>query len=203
MQIDRLTTRLQSALATAQSLAVGRDHASVEPLHLLAALLEDGAVGALLASGGVDGQAAGRRCRATHRRIASHWPANGRCQRLAGTRPRAQSCGSRSAAPGRRLRLFGGRARCHGRDRRAPPRRALRDAGFNAERFRQAVDTARQGDTVRDANAEDTRQALQKYTVDITERAEAGKLDPVIGRDEEIRRAVQVLQRRNQEQPGC
>ena len=200
MQIDRLTTRLQSALAAAQSLAVGRDHASVDPLHLLAALLEDGAVGGLLASGGVDGK-----------RLATD------VERRIGELPRiGQPTGDVNVSPelARVLNLADREAQRRGDDyvsseavlgamgaTRGAAAQALRDAGFNAERFRQAVDTARQGDTVRDANAEDTRQALQKYTVDITERAEAGKLDPVIGRDEEIRRAVQVLQRRTKNNP--
>ncbi len=200
MQIDRLTTRLQSALAAAQSLAVGRDHASVAPLHLLAALLEDGAVGGLLASGGVDGK-----------RLATD------VERRIGELPRiGQPTGDVNVSPelARVLNLADREAQRRGDDyvsseavlgamgaTGGAAAQALRDAGFNAERFRQAVDTARQGDTVRDANAEDTRQALQKYTVDITERAEAGKLDPVIGRDEEIRRAVQVLQRRTKNNP--
>ena len=82
-----------------------------------------------------------------------------------------------------------------------PAGEAMRAAGFDAQRFRAAVDAARGGDSVRDANAEDNRQALDRYTVDLTARAEDGKLDPVIGRDDEIRRTIQVLQRRTKNNP--
>ena len=200
MQLERLTTRLQAALAAAQSLAVGRDHAAVEPLHLLAALGDDDGVAKLLAAAGVD--------RAALRREVEAGIAD---------LPRiGQPTGdvNVSAALGRTLNLADRSAQQRG-DRyittelvvlalasdKGPGGAALRDAGFDEDRFRAALEAAHGGEPVQDANAEEARQALAKYTVDLTAQAEAGKLDPVIGRDDEIRRTVQVLQRRTKNNP--
>ena len=200
MRLDKLTSRLQAALAAAQSLAVGRDHAAVEPLHVLSALLEDGGVDALLASAGVDVTGLGADVRA----------------RLANLPRLGKPTGdvAASAALGRVLNLADREAQRRGDgfvsselavaamdETDGPARDALRAAGFDGKRFAHAVDTARGGQAVRDAGAEDAREALAKYTVDLTARAEQGKLDPVIGRDEEIRRTVQVLQRRTKNNP--
>ena len=200
MRLDKITSRLQSAFAAAQSLAVGRDHAAVEPLHLLAALLEDGGVDALLASAGVDGA----RLRADVEAGLSDLPRIGK--------PTGELAASADLA--RVLNLADRAAQQRGDsfvsselvvaamdEVGGATRDVLRAAGFDAGRFRQAVDAARDGATVRDAGAEDAREALAKYTIDLTERAEAGALDPVIGRDEEIRRTVQVLQRRTKNNP--
>ena len=200
MQIERLTTRLQAALAAAQSLAVGRDHAAVDPLHLLSALLEDGGARALLQSAGVDTAAL-----------------DGKVVAALGNLPRiGRPTGEVNISPelGRLLNLADRDAQQRGDEfvssevvlavmgtAGGGAGDALRAAGFDAAAFRAAVDAARGGEQVRDANAEETRQALDKYTIDLTERAEAGKLDPVIGRDEEIRRTVQVLQRRTKNNP--
>ena len=200
MQPERLTTRLQSALAAAQSLAVGRDHAAVEPLHLLAALLEDDGVAGLLAAAGVDRGALQRRTAAG-----------------LGDLPRiGRPTGDVNAAPAlaRVLNLADREAQQRG-DRYVTTELAVlalaadpgaagaafRDGGFEEKRFRSALDAARGGESVQDANAEEAREALRKYTVDLTAEAEAGKLDPVIGRDDEIRRTVQVLQRRTKNNP--
>ena len=200
MRIERLTTRLQSALAEAQSLAVGRDHAAVDPLHLLAALLDEGGADALLDAAGVD------RCRLRGGVEAGldGLPRIGRPTGEVGFSPEL----------GRILNLAEREAQRRGDEfltselvvaamaaDRGAAGEALRNAGVDAERFAQAVDAARGGEAVRDANAEDARQALAKYTIDLTERAEQGKLDPVIGRDDEIRRTVQVLQRRTKNNP--
>ena len=200
MRIDKLTSRLQSALATAQSLAVGRDHAAVEPLHLLIALLDEGGVDALLERAGVDAAAL-----------------RGAAQSRLGGLPRlGKPTGdvSLSTNLGRVLNLADREAQRRGdefvaselavaaiAEVRGPAGDALRDAGFDGKRFAAAVDAARGGEAVRDASAEEAREALAKYTIDLTKRAEAGKLDPVIGRDEEIRRTVQVLQRRTKNNP--
>ncbi len=200
MRIERLTTRLQTALAAAQSLAVGRDHAAVAPLHLLAALLEDGGADALLAAAGVDRQ----RLRRGIDAALDALPRIGRPTGDVGVSPElgriinladreAQRRGDDFVASELALAALGGAD--------DPACEALRDAGFDAERFARAVDGARAGETVRDANAEDAREALAKYTIDLTARAEEGKLDPVIGRDDEIRRTVQVLQRRTKNNP--
>ena len=200
MRIERLTTRLQTALAAAQSLAVGRDHAAVAPLHLLAALLEDGGADALLAAAGVDRQ----RLRRGIDAALDALPRIGRPTGDVGVSPElgriinladreAQRRGDDFVASELALAALGGADDAAGK--------ALRDAGFDAERFAKAVDGARAGETVRDANAEDAREALAKYAIDLTARAEEGKLDPVIGRDDEIRRTVQVLQRRTKNNP--
>ena len=200
MRIERLTTRLQTALAAAQSLAVGRDHAAVAPLHLLAALLEDGGADALLAAAGVDRQRLRRGIDAGLDAL----PRIGRPTGDVGVSPElgriinladreAQRRGDDFVASELALAALGGADDAAGK--------ALRDAGFDAERFAKAVDGARAGETVRDANAEDAREALAKYAIDLTARAEEGKLDPVIGRDDEIRRTVQVLQRRTKNNP--
>ena len=200
MRIERLTTRLQTALAAAQSLAVGCDHAAVAPLHLLAALLEDGGADALLAAAGVDRQRLRRGIDAGLDAL----PRIGRPTGDVGVSPElgriinladreAQRRGDDFVASELALAALGGADDAAGK--------ALRDAGFDAERFAKAVDGARAGETVRDANAEDAREALAKYTIDLTARAEEGKLDPVIGRDDEIRRTVQVLQRRTKNNP--
>ena len=200
MRIERLTTRLQSALAEAQSLAVGRDHAAVDPLHLLAALLDEGGADALLDAAGVDR----RQLRGGVKAGLDGLPRIGRPTGEVGVSPEL----------GRILNLAEREAQRRGdgfltselvvaamaADRGAAGE-ALRNAGFDAERFAQAVEAARGGEAVRDANTEDAREALAKYTIDLTERAEQGKLDPVIGRDDEIRRTVQVLQRRTKNNP--
>ena len=200
MQLERLTTRLQAALAAAQSLAVGRDHAAVEPLHLLAALGDDDGVAQLLAAAGVDRAALRRKVEAG----IADLPRIGR--------PTGDI--NVSAGLGRILNLADRSAQQRG-DRYittelvvlalasddGPGGAALRDAGFDEDRFRAALEAARGGEPVQDANAEEARQALAKYTVDLTAQAEAGKLDPVIGRDDEIRRTVQVLQRRTKNNP--
>ena len=200
MQLERLTTRLQAALAAAQSLAVGRDHAAVEPLHLLAALLDDDGVGRLLAAAGVDRAA-------LRERVDSGLAELPRIGRPTGDV-------NVSAALGRAMNLADREAQQRG-DRyittelalaglaadAGPAGKALADAGFDEDRFRAAVDAARGAAPAQSANAEEAREALDRYTVDLTAQAEAGKLDPVIGRDDEIRRTVQVLQRRTKNNP--
>ena len=200
MQIERLTSRLQSALAAAQSLAVGRDQPAIGPVHLLAALLDDGGAGALLNAAGVD---IGRLANDVQRRLAelprvgspdgqvTFSPELGRLFNLADREAQRRGDDFISSE----LVLA---AMAKGGD---PAGEALQSAGFDAQRFDAAVEAARGGESVRDANAEENRQALDRYTVDLTARAEQGKLDPVIGRDDEIRRTVQVLQRRTKNNP--
>ena len=200
MRLDKLTSRLQAALAAAQSLAVGRDHPAVEPLHLLAAFREDDRMARLLAAAGVDGD-----------RLAKEVE-----DRLANLPRLGEPTGDVGLAPalGRALNLADREAQRRGDSFVAsdvtvaalaaaggPAADALREAGFDAGRYAAALDSARAGDAVRDAGAEEAAEALSKYTVDLTAEAEAGKLDPVIGRDEEIRRTVQVLQRRTKNNP--
>ncbi len=200
MQIERFTSRLQAALAAAQSLAVGRDHGAVEPAHLLSALLEEDGAVALLKAAGVD---AGK-LRPAAEALVERLP---RLGRPTGEVAISQALGRLLNLADREAQRRGDAyisseivlaAMAEGADDVA---KALREAGFAADRFARAVDAARGGETVQDANAEENREALDRYTIDLTARAEEGKLDPVIGRDEEIRRTVQVLQRRTKNNP--
>ena len=200
MRNDRITTRLQAALGEAQSLAVGRDHATVEPLHLLSTLLEDGGSAALLGAAGVDTQALatdlGRRINDLPR-IARPTGEVGISPDLAKilnlADREAQRRGDEFMSAEVVLAILGANPGSAGD--------ALRAAGFEAARIAAAIESARGGESIRDANAEENRQALDRYTVDLTARAESGKLDPVIGRDDEIRRTIQVLQRRTKNNP--
>ncbi|MBK9131554.1 MAG: ATP-dependent chaperone ClpB [Gammaproteobacteria bacterium] len=202
MRMDKLTTKFQMALADAQSLAVGRDHQFIEPAHLMTALLdqEGGTVRHLLAQADVNVNALRDQL-------------DGLLDRL----PRVEGTPGEvhvSNDLGRLLNVT---------DKLAQKRNdqyisselfvlaaledkgefgnLLRKAGASKGAIEQAVDAMRGGQKVNDPNAEESRQALEKYTIDLTERAEQGKLDPVIGRDDEIRRTVQVLQRRTKNNP--
>ena len=200
MQFDRLTTRLQAAIAAAQSLALGRDHAAIEPLHLLCTLQDDSGVDALLAAAGLDR----RRLRADVDAGLEQLPRIGKpTGDIAMSAPlvRALNLADREAQRRGDGYLSSELAVAALAEDGGAAGKALADAGYDAARFRAAVEAARGGEAVADANAEEARQALDKYTVDLTERAQAGKLDPVIGRDDEIRRTVQVLQRRTKNNP--
>ena len=200
MRNDRITTRLQTALGEAQSLAVGRDHAAVEPLHLLSTLLDDRGSAALLGVAGVDTEAlatdVGRRINDLPR-IARPTGEVGISPDLAKilnlADREAQRSGDEFMSAEVVLAVLGANP--------GPAGEALRAAGFEAARFAAAIGSARGGESIRDANAEENREALDRYTVDLTARAESGKLDPVIGRDDEIRRTIQVLQRRTKNNP--
>jgi len=202
MRMDKLTGQFQKALADAQSLALGRDHQFIEPLHLLSAMLgQDGAgVGSLLARAGV----------AVDRLRADLGKALDRLPRVEGTGGDVQP----SQALIRALNLADKYAQQRGDDYIASEMfllaaledsgetgRILKDAGARRAAVEQAIDAVRGGEKVTSENAEEARGALDKYTIDLTERARQGKLDPVIGRDEEIRRAIQVLQRRTKNNP--
>ncbi len=202
MRIDRLTNQLQIALSDAQSLAVGRDHNQLEPYHMMLAMLDQqgGSVRPLLAQAGFD--------------------VNGLRNELAkelDSLPRVQNpTGDVHMSPemGRLLNLADKRAQEYGDkfissetvllaamgDERSDLGKLLNRFG-NGQRLQEAIDNVRAGETVDNADAEGNRQALEKYTIDLTARAEAGKLDPVIGRDDEIRRTIQVLQRRTKNNP--
>jgi ATP-dependent Clp protease ATP-binding subunit ClpB len=202
MRMDKLTSRFQQALADAQSLAVGRDHNVIEPAHLLVALLDQsgGSTRPLLSQAGVNvpvlrerlGEALDR-LPTVSGQAGSVSVGNDLSRLLNLTDKYAQQRGDAFIA----TELFvlaaledGGEAG-----------RALKAAGGDKSRIEAAIGKVRGGESVQSENAEDQRQALEKYTIDLTERAESGKLDPVIGRDEEIRRTIQVLQRRTKNNP--
>ncbi|MBB3169127.1 ATP-dependent chaperone ClpB [Simiduia aestuariiviva] len=202
MRIDRLTNQLQIALSDAQSLAVGRDHPHLEPSHLLLALLDQqgGMIRPLLAQAGFD--VTGLRNELAKRldhlpRIQNptgdvHMsPELGRLLNLADKH--AQKAGDKFISSETLLLA----AMEEGRSEMATMLNQFGDL----KRLRDAVDRVRGGETVESPDAEGNRQALEKFTIDLTARAEAGKLDPVIGRDDEIRRTIQVLQRRTKNNP--
>ena len=202
MRMDRLTSKFQLALADAQSLAVGRDQQFIEPAHLLLALLdqEGGSARPLLDRAGVNVNLLRSRLLEQLGRIPTvegaagevH-PSNDLVKLLNVTDKLAQKRGDKFISS----ELFV-LAACEDRGTLG---RILKDSGAVKGAVDKAIDDVRGGEKVEDANAEEQRGALEKFTLDLTERAARGKLDPVIGRDDEIRRTVQVLQRRTKNNP--
>ena len=202
MRMDKLTTHFQQALADAQSLAVGRDHQFIEPVHVLAAMLEQegGSVRGLLTKAGANmnllrsqlGEALDRLPSVEGTPGEVHI-SNELSKVLNVTDKLAQERGDAYISS----ELFVLAAL----QSKGDLGRILEQAGAVKGAVTKAIDDIRGGAKVEDQNAEETRQALEKYTIDLTERAELGKLDPVIGRDDEIRRTVQVLQRRTKNNP--
>ena len=201
--MDKLTSRLQLALADAQSMAVGRDNQFIAPVHLMAALLEQdrGSIGGLLTKAGVNmnqlrvglGNALDRLPQVRGDAEGDVHLSNELTRLLNIADKLAQQRGDAYIAS----ELFV-LAAC--RDR-GDLGRALQDAGAVAGAVAKAIDEVRGGASVDNPDAEESRQALEKYAVDLTSQAEQGQLDPVIGRDDEIRRTIQVLQRRTKNNP--
>ncbi|MBX6391957.1 MAG: ATP-dependent chaperone ClpB [Burkholderiales bacterium] len=202
MRFDKLTTKFQQALADAQSLAVGNENPYIEPVHLMLAMLqqEDGSTASLLQRAGVN---VGRFQSALRQQI----------DRL----PKVQGTGGEitiSRDLNNLLNLTDREAQKRGdqfiasemfvlaaTEDKGDLGRLLREAGGSRKAIEQAVDAVRGGEAVTNPEAEGQREALKKYTIDLTERARQGKLDPVIGRDDEIRRTIQILQRRTKNNP--
>ncbi|OOG59077.1 ATP-dependent chaperone ClpB [Rhodanobacter sp. B05] len=202
MRMDKLTSRFQQALADAQSLAVGRDNNMLEPAHVMAALLgqQGGSTGPLLTQAQVNVPALQQRVNAILERLPRVSGQEGNINvgndltRLLNlTDKLAQQRGDQYIAS----ELFVLAAL----DDKGELGAALKAAGATRVNLEAAIDKLRGGEKVQSENAEEQRQALEKYCIDLTERAEKGKLDPVIGRDEEIRRTIQVLQRRTKNNP--
>lgn len=200
MRLDKLTTKLQEALAEAQTLALGADHAYIEPAHLLAAMLrQDDGPRALLQRAGVNLPALAAAAEA-------------------GIKKLAQVQGQDQITVGRDLVSLLQAAEKEGikrgdqfiaselvllalADSKTDLAKASKEAGLSRKSLEAAITAVRGGQSVNSADAEGQREALKKYCIDLTERARIGKLDPVIGRDDEIRRAIQVLQRRTKNNP--
>ena len=202
MRMDKLTTIFQQALQEAQSLALGRDHQIVEPVHLMLAMLnqQGGTVRPLL-------QKAGANVNLLRSRLGD---ALDQLPRVEGTPGELHV----SNDLGRLLNVTDKLAQERGddyisselfvlaaADDKGELGRILADAGVVRGAVDKAIDEVRGGAQVDDPNAEDTRQALEKYTIDLNDRAEQGKIDPIIGRDDEIRRTIQILQRRTKNNP--
>jgi len=200
--MDKLTSKFQSALADAQSLALGKDNNFIEPEHLMKALLdqEGGSAKALIASAGGN----------ISRLKTLLDEAIQKLPKVSGTGGEVHV----SNSLGRMLNLSDKLAQQHKDDyissewfilaalqEKGNLANLLNQGGIDAKHLEKAIDNMRGGESVNNPEAEDQRQALKKYTQDLTEKAEQGKLDPVIGRDDEIRRTIQVLQRRTKNNP--
>ncbi len=202
MRIDRLTSSLQLALSDAQSVALGHDNSFIEPVHLLLAMMnqKSASVTSLLQKAGVNIQS----LKVAAEESLSQLP------KVSGADDDVHMSNDLGRVLNRADKLSQQRkdqyisselvlvAMLQDRSRIA---KLLQEAGLREDVLASAIDDIRNGESVNSAEAEENRQALDKYTVDLTERAEAGKLDPVIGRDDEIRRTIQVLQRRRKNNP--
>jgi ATP-dependent Clp protease ATP-binding subunit ClpB len=202
MRFDKLTTKFQQALADAQSVAVGHDNAYIEPQHALLALLnqDDGATASLLGRAGVNVAPLKAALDKAIDRLPQVQGTGGEVQigrELANllnvADKEAQKRGDEYIASEMLLLALA--------DDKGEAGRLLKEYGLTRKALDQAVSAVRGGQSVASQDAESQREALKKYCMDLTERARAGKLDPVIGRDDEIRRAIQILQRRTKNNP--
>ncbi|RTZ15092.1 ATP-dependent chaperone ClpB [Vibrio aquaticus] len=202
MRLDRFTSKFQIAISDAQSLALGRDHQYIEPVHLMVALMDQNGspIRPLLTMLNVD---------ITHLRS--------KLSEILDRLPKVSGIGGDvqlSSAMGTMFNLCDKVAQKRqdsyissevfllaALEDRGPLGSLLKELGLTEAKLTEAIDKVRGGQKIDDPNAEELRQALEKFTIDLTERAEQGKLDPVIGRDDEIRRTIQVLQRRTKNNP--
>ncbi len=200
MRLDKLTTKFQEALGDAQSLALGNDHAYIQPEHLLAAMLrqEDGPK-SLLARAGVNVPGLAAAAEGAIKRLPSVQgqeqvqPSPDLIRLLQATEKESIKRGDQFVPSEMFLLAL--------TDAKGEVGRIAKEAGLTRKALEAAIDAVRGGQTMDSAEGEGQREALKKYTLDLTERARLGKLDPVIGRDDEIRRAIQVLQRRSKNNP--
>ncbi|TWC27059.1 ATP-dependent Clp protease ATP-binding subunit ClpB [Pseudomonas sp. SJZ079] len=202
MRIDRLTSKLQLALSDAQSLAVGLDHAAIEPLHLMQALLDQqgGSIKPLLRQVGFD-------VNSLRKALSKELDHLAKIQNPTGDVNLSQDLARLLNQADRLSQQKGDQfisselVLLAALDEGTKLGKLLLGQGVSKKALENAVANLRGGDAVNDPNVEEARQALDKYTIDLTKRAEEGKLDPVIGRDDEIRRTIQVLQRRTKNNP--
>jgi len=202
MRMDKLTTKFQSALADAQSIAVGRDNQFIEPIHLMLALLDQdgGSVRHLLTLAGVQVNSLRSALGEAVERLSSVEGAGGDVH-ISNDLGKVLNLTDKLAQKRSDQYISSELFVIAALEGKGTLRDMLQDAGAVKGAIEKAVEQVRGGEAVTDQNAEEQRQALEKYTMDLTERAEQGKLDPVIGRDDEIRRAIQVLQRRTKNNP--
>ncbi|KAA1188338.1 ATP-dependent chaperone ClpB [Pseudohalioglobus sediminis] len=202
MRMDKLTNQLQSALADAQSLALGKDHNFIEPVHLLGALLEQqgGSARPLLQKAGADVNTLRAEVQGAIDALPTVSGTEGDVHvsqdlaRILNVTDKLAQQGGDAYISSELVLL----AMLESKNRAGA---LLKECGVTAAALKTAIDEVRGGEAVNNPEAEESRQALQKFTIDLTERAEQGKLDPVIGRDDEIRRTIQVLQRRTKNNP--
>ena len=202
MRMDKLTTMFQSALADAQSLAVGRDHQFIEPVHVMIALLDQdgGSIRHLLLGMDVNVNLLRSQLGENFEQMASVEGNAGEVH-VSNDLAKLLNIADKLAQKRQDKFISSELFLLAAVEDKGEVGRLLRDAGVSKTGVEQAIERVRAGQTVDDANAEEQRQALEKYTIDLTQRAEQGKLDPVIGRDDEIRRTIQVLQRRTKNNP--
>ncbi|WP_223547699.1 ATP-dependent chaperone ClpB [Pseudomonas sp. A-B-19] len=202
MRIDRLTSKLQLALSDAQSLAVGHDHPSIEPAHLMQALLEQqgGSIKPLLMQVGFD-------VNSLRKELTKELDQLPKIQNPTGDVNMSQDLARLLNQADRLAQQKGDQfisselVLLAAMDENSKLGKLLLGQGVSKKALENAINNLRGGEAVNDPNHEEARQALDKYTIDLTKRAEDGKLDPVIGRDDEIRRTIQVLQRRTKNNP--
>ncbi|MDH3533905.1 MAG: type VI secretion system ATPase TssH, partial [Gammaproteobacteria bacterium] len=202
MRSDKLTSKFQMALAEAQSLAVGRDHQFIEPVHVMVALLDQqgGTVRGLLTKAGVNVNLLRSQLGDAVDRLPRVEGAGGDVH-ISNDLNKLFNITDKLAQQREDQYISSELFVLAALDEKSPLLQLMEQAGAVRGALEKAIDELRGGAQVNDPNAEDTRQALEKYTIDLTERAEQGKLDPIIGRDDEIRRTIQILQRRTKNNP--
>ncbi|MGC6247678.1 ATP-dependent chaperone ClpB [Bisgaard Taxon 45] len=201
MNIEKFTTKFQQAIAEAQSLAIGKDNQFIEPVHLLTALLnqQGGSTAPILTASGANLPLLRNELNAELNRLPQVSGSGGEIQVSRSLVNLLNLCDK--LAQQRQDKFISSELFLLAALEEKSLGDVLKKCGVKKENLQQAIEKVRGGQNVNDPNAEESRQALDKYTIDLTARAESGKLDPVIGRDEEIRRAIQVLQRRTKNNP--
>ena len=202
MRLDRLTSKFQVAISDAQSLALGKDHQFIEPLHIMLALLDQqgGSIRPLLTLAGCNVDSLRARLSQELDRLPKVSGVDGDIQ-ISPQLGRVLNMCDKLSQQRQDQFISSEMFVLAALDDRGTLGDILRQNGVNKDKLEKAIEKVRGGEKVTDAGAEENRQALGKYTIDLTERAEQGKLDPVIGRDDEIRRTIQVLQRRTKNNP--
>ena len=202
MNIEKFTTKFQQAIAEAQSLAIGKYNQFIEPVHLLSALLnqQDGSVAPILTASGVNVAVLRNELNNELAKLPQV-SGNGGDVQLSRQLLNLLNLCDKLAQQRQDKFISSELFLLAALEEKGAVSEILKKCGAKKEQILQAIDHIRGGQNVNDQNAEESRQALEKYTIDLTARAESGKLDPVIGRDEEIRRTIQVLQRRTKNNP--
>lgn len=202
MRMDKLTSKFQMALAEAQSLAVGLDHQFIEPTHVMVALLDQqgSTVRGLLTKSGVNINLLRSQLGDAIDRLSKVEGTGGEIH-ISSDLSNLMNLTDKLAQKRNDQYISSELFILAALESKTPLAQVLTQAGAVRGAVEKSIDEVRGGQQVNDPNAEDTRQALEKYTIDLTERAEQGKLDPIIGRDDEIRRTIQILQRRTKNNP--
>lgn len=202
MRIDKLTSRLQMALSDAQSIAVGKDHNFIEPVHLIQALLDQqgSSVNSLLQQAGVDVPAFRASVAKQVEQLPQVQGSDGDVH-MSNDLGRLLNIADKLSQQRKDQFISSELVLLAALEDKGSLGRLLKEAGADHKKIADAIERIRGGEAVNDQGAEENRQALERFTIDLTTRATEGKLDPVIGRDDEIRRTIQVLQRRRKNNP--